>query len=165
MLVPYFCNNKNWDTFSKECLSWEGTPYYHMQMVKGHGADCTMFIGGVFIAVGILDKVDYEYYSMDWHVHTDQPVVENSIRDNFNANVSDKKLSFKKVLNSKDDWVRGDILLIGTEKNSLSNHAGILWDDGERMFHSINGHGVCFAFYVRWWRRHTRYKIRLFEEV
>ena len=164
MLQPYFCNKDNWDKFVSECLSWMGTPYYHLQMAKGYGADCTMFIGGVFIGIGVLNKIDYEYYSKDWHVVTDDPIVENSIKDNFNKNVSNKNLSFKKVLNVDGDWVRGDLLLISTLKSTLSNHAGLLWDDG-RMYHSINNRGVDFAFYGKWWQRHTRYKIRLFEEI
>lgn len=164
MLVPYFCNTSVWETFKKECLSWEGTPYRHLQKAKGYGADCTMFIGSVFVNTGVLKKIDYDYYSLDWHMHTDEPIVENAIRDNFNKNVADPTLRFMKVLNVAGDYVRGDVLLISTVKGSLSNHAAIFWDDG-RMYHSINHEGVCFAHYVRWWRRHTRYKVRLFREI
>lgn len=165
MLVPYFCNDDNWDKFKKELISWVGTPYRHFQKAKGYGADCTMFIGQAYVNVGILSGLDYEYYSKDWHLHTDNPIVEDSIHINFNKNVVVKGLSFKKVLNNHFDFVRGDFILISTVKGSLSNHCSIMWDDGERMIHSINHAGVELTHYVRWWKRHTRYKIRLFQEI
>lgn len=161
---PYFCDDSVWDEFKKEAASWEGTPYRHFQGAKGFGADCTMFIGKVFVAVGILTNLTYEYYSRDWHVNTDKPIVENSIHENFNLNVTNKKLSFKKILYSRDDYVRGDILLLHTVKSSLSNHASIFWDKEDIMLHSINFAGVEFTHYGKWWRRHTRYKVRLFIE-
>lgn len=164
MLKPYFCNNENWNKFSEELASWIGTPYRHYQRAKGYGADCTMFIASCLINVGILTKIDYEYYSKDWHNHTDDPIVENGISRNFNTNISSKKLKFLKVLKNNDDWVRGDIVLIWTVKPTLSNHCSVLWGDGNTMIHSINHAGVEFTHYVKWWRRHTRYKLRLFEE-
>jgi len=164
MLVPYFCNNDNWDKFREELLSWQDTPYAHLQRAKGYGADCTMFIGQCYVNVGILSNLTYEYYSRDWHVHTDNPIVENSIHRNFNENLIDKSLSFKKILCTDGDYVRGDFILIATVKQSLSNHCSVLLDGGEKMIHSINHAGVEVTHYVKWWRRHTRYKIRLFEE-
>ena len=161
---PYFCDNESWRQFKEEALSWEGTPYRHYQAAKKYGADCTMFIGAVYVAVGILKKISYEYYSRDWHLNTDNPVVENAIQENFNLNVSDPKLSFKKILCDNNDWVRGDIALIHTVKASLANHASILWEDNDTMLHCINHHGVCMTQYNKWWKRHTRYKIRLFIE-
>lgn len=164
MLRPYFCDNERWEKFKEELLSWEGTPYAHYQKAKGYGADCTMFIGQCFVNVGILYKLTYDYYSRDWHEHTDNPIVENSIHRNFNENLVNKNLSFKKVLYSKDDFVRGDFILIATVKQSLSNHCSIQLEEN-KMIHSINHAGVEVTHYVKWWRRHTRYKIRLFEEI
>jgi cell wall-associated NlpC family hydrolase len=165
MLVPYFCNQDNWDKFKEELLSWEGTPYRHFQKAKGYGADCTMFIGQAYVNVGILKGLDYEYYSKDWHLHTDNPIVEDSIHRNFNKNVAIPNLSFKKVLNNHLDYVRGDFILIATVKGTLSNHCSVMWDDNEQMIHSINNAGVELTHYVKWWKRHTRYKIRLFQEI
>ena len=164
MLVPYFCNSDRWNKFKEELISWEGTPYRHFQRAKGYGADCTLFVGQSFINVGILKKLDYDYYSKDWHLHTDNPIVEDSIHTNFNLNVIDKNLSFKKILFTEGNFLRGDFILIATVKNSLSNHCAIMWDDNKRMIHSINHAGVELTHYVRWWKRHTRYLIRLFEE-
>jgi len=165
VLRPYFCNNDHWYKFKEELVSWIGTPYAHLQRAKGYGADCTMFIGQSYVNIGILSELTYEYYSRDWHEHTDNPIVEDSIHKNFNQNVIDKNLSFKKILCTDGDYVRGDFILIATVKQSLSNHCSIMLDDGQRMIHSINHAGVEITHYVRWWRRHTRYKIRLFEEI
>jgi len=165
MLRPYFCNQKNWENFKAEILSWVGTPYRHLQKAKGYGADCTMFAGQCFVNVGVLDKLTYEYYSKDWHIHTDDPLVENSIHLNLNENLIDKKMVFKKIFNAHDHYVRGDCVLMGLAKPHISNHCSILLDDGEKMIHCINNAGVEVTHYVKWWKRHTRYKIRLFEEV
>ena len=165
MLVPYFCNQENWNTFKNELLSWEGTPYRHFQKAKGYGADCTMFVASALINIGILTKIDYEYYSKDWHSHTDDPIVENGISKNFSKNIASKDLKFLKVLQNKNDFVRGDIALIWTVKSSLSNHCSVLWDSDDKMIHSINHSGVEITHYVKWWKRHTRYKLRLFQEI
>jgi len=165
VLKPYFCNNDRWQEFKEELLSWVGTPYAHMQRAKGYGADCTMFVGQCYVNIGILSKLTYGYYSRDWHEHTDNPIVEDSIRKNFNENLINKSLSFKKVLYTENDFVRGDFILIATVKQSLSNHCSIMLDEGNKMIHSINHAGVEVTHYVKWWKRHTRYKIRLFEEA
>lgn len=162
MLKPYFCDPESWSVFSKECLSWEGTPYYHLQMAKGFGADCTLFIAGVFLNIGILKKIDREYYSKDWFITNNTPLIENAMVSNVKNNISDKRFQFKEILNVCDDFIRGDLLMITTEKPAITNHVGILWDDG-RMIHCINGRGVEFSFYGRWWQKHTKYKVRLFE--
>ena len=165
MLRPYFCNPDNWNRYKEELLSWIGTPYRHYQKAKGYGADCTMFIAASLVNIGVLSKITYEYYSKDWHVNTDEPVVENGIAQNFNENASADNLKFLKVLKNNDDYVRGDIVLIWTVKPCLSNHCSVIWDDHKQMIHSINHAGVELTNYVRWWKRHTRYKLRLFEEV
>lgn len=55
-----------------EALSWEGTPYRHQAMVKGHGVDCAMLLVGVFSAVGAIPKIDPRPYPRDWHFHRSQ---------------------------------------------------------------------------------------------
>lgn len=49
--------------------SWLGTPYEHMQRVKGCGADCAMFPLAVYQEAGLLPDVKIDYYPMDWHLH------------------------------------------------------------------------------------------------
>lgn len=55
-----------------EAVSWLGTPYRHLQMVKGPrgGVDCAMLLRGVYSAVGIIPKdFDLPNYSTQWHLH------------------------------------------------------------------------------------------------
>ena len=165
MLIPYFCDDDNWLRYKEELLSWIGTPYRHYQRAKGYGADCTMFVASCMINIGLLTHIDYEYYSKDWHLHTDNPVVENGIIYNFNKNVSDKSLKFYLVLNDFTEYVRGDMILIWTTKPTLTNHCSVIFEDGVKMIHSINHAGVEVTDYVRWWKRHTRYKLRVYREV
>ena len=160
-MKPYFCDEHRWNVFLEEMESWYGTPYRHLQRAKGVGADCTMFFGQALINVGILSEISYDYYPRDWHCNTDDPIVENSILDNFNKHVTDPSLSFIKIFNTGGDWVRGDILLMWTIKKSLSNHLGILLPGGERMIHASTNRGVENGFYTKSWVKRTRYKIRL----
>lgn len=164
MLVPYYCNDDNWKKMKEEMFSWLGTPCVHFQRAKGYGVDCTMFVGQCLVNVGVLRKLSYEYYSSDWHEHTESSYVEDGIYLNFRENTAIENLSFKKILYAKDDHVRGDILLFSTTKKNISNHCAV--DIGnDEMIHSINHAGVVKTQYVNWWRRHTRYRIRLFEEI
>ena len=165
MLIPYFCDDDNWNRFYAELSTWLGTPYVHYQKTKGYGVDCTMLAGQVMVDVGILDKLSYEYYSKDWHLHTKDPIVENSIVLNMNSNVSDTSLVLKKILRNDGDWVRGDFLLMGVVSPDISNHMAILLDNGEKMIHAFGKRGVIEDFYSIPWRKRTRYKVRLYKEV
>lgn len=56
-----------------EALSWVGTPYLHMGLVKGPqgGVDCAMLNVGVFRDfAGVVDpSYDPRPYPMQWHLH------------------------------------------------------------------------------------------------
>lgn len=161
---PYFCNPEHWDKFKQELLSWQGTPYRHFQKAKGYGTDCTLFLGQALVNIGVLKTVSYEYYSKDWNLHTFDPLVERSIMNNFNENLIDKNLRYKKILFSEGNYMRGDCVLISTVQPSLANHCAIMLDDNQRMIHCVNHAGVEITHYVKWWKRHTKCFIRLFEE-
>ena len=165
MEIPYFCDPAAWDSFRVELFSWMGTPYRHFQRTKGYGADCTMFVGQVYVDMGILSGLTYDYYSRDWHLHTNETIVEDSILENFNKNVVDKSLSFKRVLRCDEDWVRGDFLLIAMVNVNIANHMAILLESGDKMIHAHQRKGVVEDFYTSPWRRRTKYKVRIFREV
>ena len=165
MIKPYFCDDNNWNVFRNELESWKGTPYRHFQKAKGYGADCTMFLGACFVNVGVLSDLSYEYYSKDWHLNSNTEIVERWIYENICNNVTDKSLKFKKLLIVKDDFIRGDFLLISTSPTGVANHCAVIVDkNNSKMIHSINNRGVCEAHYNSWWKRHTKYKMRLFKE-
>ena len=164
MLVPYFCDDAVWNSFRNELFSWRGTPYRHFQRTKGYGADCTMFVGQVYVDMGILHNLTYEYYSKDWHLHTKDPIVEDSIIENFNKNVTNTSLSFKRILRTDGDWVRGDFLLMALVHPYIANHMAILFEE-DKMIHAHQRKGVVDDFYTNSWRRRTKYKVRIFKEV
>jgi cell wall-associated NlpC family hydrolase len=49
-------------------LSWLRTPYHPGSHLKGIGCDCT-FIADVFEEAGLVDHVEIETYSPQWHLH------------------------------------------------------------------------------------------------
>ena len=91
--------------------------------------------------------------------------MEDSILENFNKNVVDKSLSFKRVLRCDEDWVRGDFLLIAMVNVNIANHMAILLESGDKMIHAHQRKGVVEDFYTSPWRRRTKYKVRIFREV
>ena len=124
-----------------------------------------MFVGQVYVDMGILSALTYEYYSRDWHLHTNDTVVEDSIIENFNNNVTDKSLSFKRVLRSDGDLVRGDFLLMAMVNKNIANHMAILLESVDKMIHAHQRKCVVEDFYTSPWQRRTKYKVRIFQEV
>ena len=82
-MEPYFKDDKVWENFLSIIESWEGTPYRHLAMCKGGGADCTLFIGACWVEAGILTEVKYDYYSSDWHIHTKEERVLDGLYRHF----------------------------------------------------------------------------------
>lgn len=52
-----------------EAMTWLGTPYHHRAMVKNVGVDCSMFLAGVYHAVGVMPAIHIAPYPHDWHMH------------------------------------------------------------------------------------------------
>ncbi|MDA3788069.1 MAG: hypothetical protein PF503_06205 [Desulfobacula sp.] len=171
MDIPYFENNQNWLKLWEELESWKGTPYRHLTMVKGRGADCTLFIGGVWKTIGILSKVNYEYYSTDWHEHTDEEMVIESImrhhRDHCNEGFTLQRFGPLET----DELIRGDILLFNYPARGIlvSHHAavwiGTIFKTRQRkiMTNSIEGRGVCQLQYGSFWQRRLTNVFRVME--
>jgi cell wall-associated NlpC family hydrolase len=57
-----------------EALSWLGTPYHHMGRVKGAGVDCGMLLAEVFERAGLVEHIEVDYYSSDWHLHHEEEI-------------------------------------------------------------------------------------------
>lgn len=49
--------------------TWLGTPYHHRGRVKGHGCDCAQLIAASLHEAGLVDYIEPQLYSMDWHLH------------------------------------------------------------------------------------------------
>lgn len=142
-------------------LSWVGTPYRHLQSAKGKGADCTLFIGSSLIELGVMEKLDYKYYSKDWYIFGKEEVALNCFKENLEKN--GKGIIYKEVpLGEK--FIFGDILTFAmSRKSGLTNHCSMVVDN-ETMIHSIEGKGVTLQQINHSWLRRLTHVFRLVEK-
>ncbi|MFZ7110336.1 MAG: C40 family peptidase [Desulfatiglandales bacterium] len=148
-MKPYFENDPAWVRFLEILQSWKGTPYRHLQMVKGRGADCSLFVAACFREAGILTEVRYDYYPRDWHYHTH----EEYVTDGFLKHLREHLLPGLAIREEdpKTPLFRGDFIGFSSVKSGVTNHAG-LYIGGGRMIHSINHRGVIESFMGSFWR-------------
>lgn len=147
---PYFIDDKIWYKFKKIYEGWLGTPYRHLTMVRGRGADCTLFIGACWLEQGILKEVTYDYYPKDWHIHTKVEFVIDGLHRHF-ADHCNKGFGIDK-LPPDSEKMRGDMLAFATTATGVSNHTSIYLNDGW-MIHSINNRGVSYFPFGGFWDR------------
>jgi len=159
MLIPFFHEEERWQAFSKEVQSWEGTPYRHQTMIKGRGADCTMFIGAVWLSMGILTEVKSDYYAKDWHLHNKEEFVLDQFHEHWNKFAGEGLKIIKVNSREIDTFYRGDVLCFSCTPTGITNHATIWFGYFEKtkeknqMYNSINGHGVCRLTYGSFWQK------------
>jgi cell wall-associated NlpC family hydrolase len=157
-----FMDDKIWNRYKAELLSWIGTPYRHMCGVKGRGVDCSKFIGVSLINVGLLNGFDHEYYPPDWFLHIDKELILDYVERN--RKFLKDGIDFV-ALTAEEKKMRGDYL--GFAYNSpkgLVNHVGIMLDDGT-FIHSAIGRGVCISQFTDFWQRHLKIILRVVEII
>jgi len=171
MWVPYFNDDDAWEKYQKEVISWENTPYRHLTMVKGRGADCTLFIGAQWLALGILTKVKFDYYPKDWHKHDPTEFVIEQMWWHW-KNFSAPGFEIMKIdTREEQDFLRGDILCFALSTTGVTNHAAIwfgYWPptrEKRQMYNSINDRGVCRLTYGSFWRDKLTYIFRVMREI
>jgi cell wall-associated NlpC family hydrolase len=128
MMMPVFVDDERWAAMEAIARSWIGTPYRHMQCVKGRGADCALFIGGCFLEAGYLTRIDKpRYYPRDWALHTDDEYVLEGMYENTQKNL----LPGLKLLPVPDYeyLLRGDWVAMSTTRRGVKNHACIMLDE------------------------------------
>lgn len=114
----------------REAMSWIGTPYAHMQRLKGPdgGVDCAQILIGVFSQVGLVPELEIEWYPHDWHMHRS----------------TERYLAH--LLNWADEIdgpsAAGDVILMRFGR--CFSHGAIYVGDG-RIVHSYVGRGVELA--------------------
>lgn len=64
----------------EEAISWLRTPWHHEARVKGAGVDCAQFLIAVYSAVGLVEPFETHQYSPDWHLHRDEPLFLQYLR-------------------------------------------------------------------------------------
>lgn len=156
-MKPIFTDNAAWKAFLPILESWEGTPYRHLQMVKGRGADCTLFIAAAAKEAGYLERVEYDYYPRDWHLHTkDERVLDGLVRHAMQHLAPGVAL---KEMTQDVAPMRGDIITFSRLKSGITHHACIYLGSGA-MMHSLGRVGVRKA-QARNWRQFTTGVFRL----
>jgi len=138
-MKKYFENDINYKRFEKVINSWIGTPYKHLTLVKGRGADCALFIGGVMRDCGIIKKVTYDYYPRNWHIHTKTEYVV----DGFDRHIAEHAIESISVQKCTPEvkLYRGDVLTFTMRDNGISNHAAYYMEGGF-LIHSMQRIGV-----------------------
>jgi len=135
--MELFTDKMQWYKFIKILLGWLGTPHKHLQMEKGKGADCALFIAACLKEYGVLKKITFKEIPRFWHFITDKNEVIldhilQYIQENFNDNFTLKKV---------DTPMRGDIITFNL-RSKVSNHMGVYFGNG-LIINSINNRGVC----------------------
>lgn len=120
--------------------SWLGTPYRHAWGVKGRGADCVLFIGGVLVEIGVLKRLQYEPYTKDWYRNGQKEIVLDGLHRNTARN-STKPLELYEVESLEGAKV-GDLIGFSTcKKTGLTNHCAIYLGNNE-IAHCLQRVGV-----------------------
>jgi len=171
MSQAYFENEGNWARMLSEMKSWQGTPYRHLTMTKGRGVDCTLFIGGVWKACGVLNDVTYDYYSKDWHIHTEEELVLESIFRHYQDHCNEELKLERFGSLETSELIRGDLLTFNypARKIQVSHHAslwiGTIVETRQRdlMINSIEGRGVVELQYGTHWKNRLTNVFRVME--
>ncbi len=152
-MKPYFENDENWNIYKAELESWIGTPYRHLTMVKGRGADCALYMAAVMLHVGILTKVEHDWYPRDWFRHTTKERILEDFFHHIDNNMP-PNLTFA-WLGKDVEKMRGDAVVFCTAGKGASNHCGILLNE-KRFINSIESGGVQILTYGSWWERRLK---------
>lgn len=96
----------------QEALSWIGTPFHDCSCVKGAGVDCVNLTAAVFMAVGLVPRVEIPSYKPQWFEHRDEPLFLHGIA------------SYAHQVNV---GLAGDIAMFNYGRHAA--HAGILVDE------------------------------------
>ena len=150
-VTPLFDNDEEWSRVRRIALEWIGTPYRHLSMVKGRGADCTLFLGGVLLEAGILKEIKYDYYSRDWHIHTKEEFVKESWIKHLSKSCRDDVRGITIYDAKPESVLRGDILGFSTTKMGVTNHSTLYLGDG-MMIQSINRKMVHETRFGNYWK-------------
>lgn len=167
MLLPYFVtDNAAWNKFYAILKSWEGTPYRHLTMAKGRGADCTLFIAACWKEVRprIIKRVVYDYYPRDWHHNTEDEFVLNNLFYHFTHHACTWNGFTILRMAARTKIKRGDLITFTTtqkkEHKNVTNHAAVYLGNGH-MIHATDSRGVVETVYGSVWRRRTTSVMRI----
>ena len=161
-MKKYFQDDYNYKQFERVVRSWIGTPYRHLTLVKGRGADCALFVGGVMKGCSLIKDVVYDYYPRDWHIHTKKEYVLEGIHRHINE-YAVEGISLERYEPDEVKYFRGDIFTFSMRNNVISNHAAFYMEGGT-LIHSINKMGVHEVTMPNFFRDHMTNIFRIMEK-
>lgn len=159
-MKPYFEDEQHWGELLEELEEWKGTPYRHLGTLKGRGVDCTLFVAMSLKNIGLFKRIEYEYYSKDWHLHGQHDKVLMSYLDNAKNLRDGLRMDVMEELALPP--YRGDIELLSLFKYGVIHHCGIYLGSDE-MIHALGTRGVHITHFGAW-KGHVRRTIRLKEK-
>ncbi len=163
---PYYTDDEAWSKMRGIMSSWLGTPYRHCTMVKGRGADCTLFIGACWLEHGVLNAVTWDYYAKDWHEHTHEEKVMDGLYEHFSEHASEGFAVMK--LGPDTPLIRGDLISFALTKTKVSNHASVYLGQTERgalMLHAVQSKGVSLFPLKGFFEKHKSNVFRIMRRV
>ncbi len=165
IMQPAFLNNDLREKYLKILESWRGTPYRHLTVKKGRGADCTLLVGASLVELGILKKIEYEHYPRGWHTSTSKEWVLESFYHHIKNHLRKKYgLLWRHEKVSEDDFIFGDVITFATTRMKVSNHCGIWLDERKAFFNSIGRRGCCILTYGSYWDLRQTGVLRVMEK-
>lgn len=140
--MNYFDDVKNIKALSEIIDSWKGTPYKHLESIKGRGVDCTLFIGNCLKELGILSEVKYDYCPSDWYVHSHDQFLVDKFHEHWDNYLLPELECVEYPYEKNFELVYGDILIFTMmPKSPVKNHASI-FTGCNKMVQSTQGRNV-----------------------
>lgn len=163
---PLFFDQEAWSRFRCIMSSWLGTPYRHATMVKGRGADCTLFIGACWKEFGVLKDICWDYYPADWHIQTHEEYVLEGLHLHFTEHANPNYIIHR--LPPDTTLMQGDVIAFALTPTKVSNHTSIYLGATERgklMLHSVQSKGVSLFPLAGYFERHKSNIFRILRKV
>lgn len=138
-MTPLFLDKEKLIKLKGTMLKWVGTPYNHLQVEIGKGADCGLFIAKCLYDIGIIHSMNFwNYHPRFWQNITDKELIieyVEKVADSFTKS----KYCMKEV--STAVLLAGDIITFAL-RSKRTNHIGVYFGNNF-MMHSLNNRGVC----------------------
>jgi len=164
---PYFEGEERISKLIETTRSWAGTPYRHMGECKQGGVDCTKLLAFIFVELGLMEKVDAQYYGTDWFVGSEVEVVLVSFTTHLARWLKDgldwHLLKYNTIEGKPTKLYPGDILLMTLNDRGTCNHTA-MYMGARKMFHVIQGlAGAEMTDYSDYWADKVRFILRILE--
>jgi cell wall-associated NlpC family hydrolase len=162
MIAPAFLNDDLWNHASAVIDSWMKTPYRHLWMTKGRGADCSLFIAAIFQELGLIaGKIQHQHYPKDWYLHSATEAIRDCFINNVAAKLPVGYVATESSLKDSSPLMRGDVVgFCMIRQTGVTNHIGMMLSEAE-FVHSVQKRGVSTMQWGHFWSARTSVVYRL----